>query len=138
MSTVNPKGAYEQEALYWYPRQMSTLMEQRQNLRRQLSMTISFCNRSYSSPLTYIEEKEKRRASFCQYDSNERKTLARQTEETIYYMRRVYPASAGLAELLLLLTTRGEGNNREVHSPLINRLDYSTQTSLHAILIWGL
>ena len=24
LSTVNPQGAYEQEALYWYPRQMST------------------------------------------------------------------------------------------------------------------
>ncbi len=86
LSTVNPQGAYEQEALYWYPRQMSTFDVTGQ----QFEKTFSILYRSVTgatSPLTYIEEKEKKgEPVFANMTENDKKTLARQTGE-LYFMR---------------------------------------------------
>ena len=45
LSTVNPQGAYEQEALYWYPRQMSTFTKL---LAVMAEVPLSACALTYS------------------------------------------------------------------------------------------
>lgn len=127
LSTVNPQGAYEQEALYWYPRQMSTFDVTGQ----QFEKTFSILYRSVTgatSPLTYIEEKEKKgEPVFANMTENDKKTLARQTGE-LYFMRGYTYWLISRAFVAPYDPAGGEGNNRKF-IPLINRLDYSQESA---------
>lgn len=127
LSTVNPQGAYEQEALYWYPRQMSTFDVTGQQFEKTFSILYRAVTGA-TSPLTYIEEKEANNEPvFANMTENDRKTLARQTGE-LYFMRGYAYWLISRAFVAPYDPNGGEGNDRRF-IPLINKLEYSQESA---------
>ena len=127
LSTVNPQGAYEQEALYWYPRQMSTFDVTGQQFEKTFSILYRAVTGA-TSPLTFIEEKQANgEAVFANMTENDKKTLARQTGE-LYFMRGYTYWLISRAFVAPYDPNGGEGNNRKF-IPLINKLYYSQESA---------
>ena len=123
IALANP-WSIEQEALYWYPRQMSTFDvtgEQLESSFKILYGAVGTCN----VPLTFIEEREDAGLPVFDYmTEDDKKVLERQKGE-LYFMR----AYSYWMISRIFMPPYNEANNSKRFIPLITKLD-PTQEAL--------
>lgn len=122
-SLANP-WAIEQEAVYWYPRQMSTFDvtgEQMELSFRVLYGGVGTCN----VPLTFIEEREQAGLPVFDYITEDEKKILERQKGELYFMR----AYSYWMISRIFMPPYNETNANKRFIPLITKLD-PTQEAL--------